>query len=94
VKLKENQAAPFDGVLVTESKLIELDKAQRSNIVLKDLGLAKDELIDIHKEDARTQRRKLSEAKFESYLNVLGAFVVGVLVTGFAFKVNQKIGDI
>jgi len=94
VKIEKGETAPFAGVLITEEKAIELDKAQRSNIVLKDLGIAKDELIGYYKDDARTQRNKLSKAEFKGFWTNTGYFFVGVLVTGFAFKVNQKIGDI
>ena len=94
VTLKKGQVAQFDGHLVKKERLEKLVKAEKSNVVLKDLGVAQDELIEYHKHDARVQRRKLSEAKFGAYMTNIGAFVVGVLVTSFAFKVNQKIGEI
>jgi len=94
VKLDKGQPSPFTGVLVTESKIIELDKAQRSNVVLKDLAIAKDDLIEYHKKDARTQRGRLSQAKFNSWTSNVGYFVLGVVLTGFTFKISQKIGDI
>ncbi len=94
VKLNKGDITPFGGVLLTEEKVIELDKAQRSNLVLKDLRITQDTLIEFHKQDARVQRRKLSEAKFKSFWVSTGYFMIGVLVTGFAFKVNQKIGEL
>jgi len=81
VKLKKGDLSPFSGILVTEEKIIELDKAKRSNIVLKDLRIAQDELVEYHKQDARVQRRKLSEAKFSGFLANLGYFMAGVLIT-------------
>jgi len=92
-KLNEGETAPFSGILVKSERLDKLVKEERSNIVLRDLGIAKDELIEFHKQDARTQRNKLSKAEFKSFWVSSGYFLVGVLVTGFAFKVNQKIGD-
>lgn len=94
VKIKKGEVAIFDGVLITEEKLIELDKAQRSNIALKDIGISKDEIIEFHKADARTQRNKLSRAEFRGFWTNTGYFLVGVLITGFTFKINQKIGDL
>jgi len=94
VRLNKGDIAPFTGTILTDSKLIELDKAQRSNIVLKQLGIAKDELIVYHKQDARVQRRKLSEARFKGFWANTMYFGLGVILTGFAFKVNEKIGDI
>ena len=94
VPLNEGDIAPFSGHLVKKERIEKLIKAEKSNIVLKDLGIAQDELIEYHKQDARLQRNKLSEAKFKSFWVSTGYFVLGVLVTGFAFKVNQKIGDI
>lgn len=92
--LNKGDIAPFSGILLTKERAEKAVKAEKANIVLKDLRIAQEELTEYHRQDARTQRRKLSEAKFGSFLNVVGAFVVGVLVTGFAFKVNQKIGEI
>lgn len=94
VTLEKGDITPFRGVLLTHERAEKAVKAEKSNIVLKDLRIAQDELIEYHKQDAKTQRKKLSEAKFDSFLANMGYFVVGVLVTGFAFKVNQKIGDI
>ncbi len=94
VSLNKGAVTPFKGVLITEEKAIELDKAKRSNIVLKDLRISQKELTEYHRQDARVQRRKLSEAKFKSYMGNIGMFVLGVILTGFTFKLNQKIGDI
>ena len=92
--LNKGDTTPFRGVLITEIQLKKYDKEEKANIVLKDLRITQDELIEYHKADAKTQRKKLSEAKFDSYTMNLGMFALGVILTGFAFKVNQKIGDI
>lgn len=94
VTLKKGQVSPFDGHLVKKERLVKLVKAEKKVIVLSDLRIHQEELIDYHKQDAKTQRRKLSEAKFDSYMNSLGMLILGVIVTALAFKVNQKVGEI
>jgi len=93
VKVHEGNKVPFDGILLTTERAEKAMKAEKRSLVLEDLRMTQMELIDFHKQDARVQRRKLSEAKFDSNMKALGMLVLGVLVTGFAFKVNQKIGD-
>jgi hypothetical protein len=94
VKLNKGEVAPFTGALVKEERLDKLVKAEKSNIVLKDLRIAQDELIEYHKTDARKQREKLSDAKFEAFWTNAGYFVLGAVLTGLTFKLNQKIGDL
>jgi len=94
VTLKKGQVTPFDGHLVKKERLEKLVKAEKKLLVLSDLRIHQDSLIKYHKDDALLQRRKLSEAKFDSYINGLGMLVLGVLVTAFTFKVNQKVGDL
>jgi hypothetical protein len=93
VTLNKGDITPFSGILVKSERLDKLVKAEQSNVVLSDLRISQDELIDFHKQDARTQRNKLSKAEFKGFLANTGYFVLGVIITGFAFKVNQKIGD-
>lgn len=94
VKLNKGDITPFTGVLVKESKLIELDKAQRQNIVLKDLRFTQDELITYHKDKAIEARTELNKAQFKGYIGIIGAFVIGAIITSFTFKINEKVGDI
>jgi len=94
VKLNKGDISPHDGILLTTERAEKAMKAEKRELVLSDLRITHEELIQYHKEDARMQRRKLSEAKFKSFWVSTGYFIIGVLVTGFAFKVNQKIGDI
>jgi len=94
VVLEKGDKAPYKGILITEERAQKAKNAEKSNIVLKDLRITQDELIGYHKYDAKTQRKKLSEAKYDSYTVNVFAFALGVILTGFAFKVNQKIGDI
>jgi hypothetical protein len=94
VKLNKASLAPFTGILVKKERLDTLVKAEKKNLVLEDLRLTQDELIDYHKNSARVYRKRLAEAKFNSFWANTGYFVLGVVLTGFAFKVNQKIGDL
>lgn len=89
--IKQGEVAPFTGVLLTEERADKAMKAEKKVIKLEDLRIAQEELINYHEEQSKTYRRKLVEAKFESFGYVVGAFVIGVLVTGFAAKMNQEI---
>ena len=92
--LNRGDIAPYKGILLTHERAEKATKAEKANIVLKDLRIAHMELIRYHKDDAKLSRKRLSEAEFDSNLKSIGMFVLGVVLTGFAFKVNQKIGDI
>jgi len=92
--LKKGEKAPFDGVLLTYERAEKAAKAERSNIVLSDLKIAQDDLIDYHKTDAKKQREKLSEAKFDSWLGSVAFFVLGSVLTAVAFKIVEKTQDI
>jgi len=94
VPLNQDDPAPFTGVLVTSGKLVELDKAARKSIVLKDLSLTQEELIKYHKASAKDYRERLSDAKFDSFISNTGYLILGVLLASFAFKVSGKVGDI
>lgn len=94
VVLNKGDIAPFTGALVKSEKLDDLVKAERKNIVLEDLRLTQDELIEYHKDTARKYRTRLAEEKFNSFWTNTGYFVLGVIITGFAFKAADKIGDI
>lgn len=94
IVLNKGDTAPFKGALVKSERLNTLVKAEKKNIVLEDLRITQDELIEYHKDNARLYRKRLAEAKFDSFWTNTGYFVLGVVLTGFAFKVNQKIGDL
>ena len=94
VKLNEGSVAPFTGALVSDEKFNDLVKAKKKVIVLEDLRAAQEELIEHHKQAARVARTELSKAQFRGFWTNTGYFVLGAILTGFAFKVNQKIGDI
>lgn len=92
--LQKGEAAPFTGILLTKERAEKAMKAEKSNIVLRDLGIAQEELTEYHRVAARTARTELSKAQFSGFWANTGYFALGVILTGFAFKVNQKIGDI
>lgn len=94
VTLNKGDIAPFKGALVAPERLDKLVKAEKSNIVLKDLRITQDEIIEYHKDQSRRYRKRLSEAKFDAFMTNTGYFVLGVILTGFAFKLSGKIGDI
>lgn len=93
IVLDKGQTAPFKGALIKPERLDTLVKAERKSIVLEDLRITQDELIDYHKDTARKYRTRLAEEKFNSFWTNTGFFVLGVVLTGFAFKAADKIGD-
>ena len=92
--IQKGEAAPFTGILLTKERAEIAMKAERSNIVLKDLQIAQEELTEYHRQAARVARTELSKAQFSGFWANTGYFALGAILTGFAFKVNQKIGDI
>jgi hypothetical protein len=92
--LNKGDIAPYSGILLTKDRAEKAVKAEKANIVLSDLRIAEEELTEYHRSDARRARTELSKSQIKGYLNVLGAFTLGVLAASFAFKVNQKVGDI
>ena len=91
VLLEKDQKAPFSGTLVKNERLDKLVKAEKKNIVLSDLRIAQDELIDYHKADAKRQRKRLSEAKFEAFWTNAGYFLLGCVLTSVSFKIAQEV---
>ena len=94
VVLEKGEAAPYKGFLMSRERATEALRAERSNLVLKDLQVAQEELTEYHRQSARVARTELSKAQFSGFWANTGYFALGVILTGFAFKVNQKIGDI
>jgi len=92
--IQKGEAAPFTGILLTKERAEKAMKAEKANIVLKDLQVAQEELTEYHRDSARKARNELTKTQVRGYMNVIGAFVLGVLVTGFAAKMNNKIQEI
>ena len=92
--LNKGDSAPFKGVLLTSERAEKAMKAEKANIVLKDLQVAQEELTEYHRQAARIARTELSKAQFSGFWANTGFFALGVILTGFAFKVNQKISDL
>lgn len=91
VSLNKDQKAPFEGVLLTKERAEKAVKAEKRQIVLEDLRISQEELIKYHRKDAALQRRKLSQAKFESHVYNIAYFLLGVVITGYAFKIQEDI---
>lgn len=91
VRLDKDELAPFDGFLITKERTEQLIKAEKKVITLEDLRIAQEQLTEYHKQDAALQRQKLSEAKFDSHIRSSLYFVLGVVLSGFAFKVTQEV---
>ena len=92
--LQKGQIAPYTGILLTEERAEKAVKAEKSNIVLRDLGMAQEELTEYHRDAARVARTELTKSQVKGYIHVIGAFILGVVVTGFAAKMNNKIQEI
>lgn len=90
VTIKKGDKAPFSGILVTEEKAIELDKAHRKVLVLEDLRIHDKELAEHYKTVAKDTQKKLNKAKFEAYTTGIIGFGLGILISCFAFKVVQE----
>lgn len=93
LRLEEGESAPYTGFLITKEVAEEAAKNKLRVIQLKDLQITQESLTEYHRVSAKEARKKLTEAQIETFTYTLGAFVLGVLVTGFAAKMNQKIGD-
>jgi hypothetical protein len=92
--IQKGEAAPFTGILLTKERAEVAMKAEKSNIVLRDLGMAQEELTEYHRDAARVARTELTKSQVKGYIHVIGAFILGVVVTGFAAKMNNKIQEI
>jgi len=92
--IQEGDIAEFTGILMSRDRATKALRAEKANLVLKDLQVAQEELTEYHRVAARTARAELSNAQFSGFWANTGYFALGVILTGFAFKVNQKIGDI
>lgn len=90
-KLNEGEVAPFSGILMTKERAEKAAKAEKRELVLRDLGVIKDELIKYHKKDAQTQRDRLREAKFDSFISNTGYFLLGCVLTSISFKIAQEV---
>ena len=89
--LKMDEKAPFSGILMSKNRAEKALKAEKKIVVLEDLKLTQDSIIEYHKDDAKTQRRKLSQAKFKSNLYNIGYFFLGVILSSYAFRVSEDI---
>jgi hypothetical protein len=91
VKITKGSKSPFSGVVLKESTFNGLVKSDKKVLKLEDLSIVQDELIDYHKYEASAYRKELIKEKIGNNLTSIGYFVLGVLVTSFAFKVQQGV---
>lgn len=86
-KLNKGESAPFSGILITEEKAQELHKAEKRALALSDLRLTDQKIIEYYKDESIQRQLELKQERLSSHLKVIGFFVLGSLLTGFAFKV-------
>jgi hypothetical protein len=92
--IQEGEVAEFTGILMSRERATEALRAEKANLVLKDLQVAQEELTEYHRQAARAARTELTKSQVKGYMHVIGAFILGVVVTGFAAKMNNKIQEI
>lgn len=93
VKLKLGDLAPYDGFLIKKERVVELDKAERKVPLLEAKISLQEDLVEFHRDEAGKARRNLSKERWEGNLKLIGGFLLGVVITGFAFKINQNIQE-
>lgn len=91
VKIEKGEPAKFSGILLTKERAEKAMKAEKKSIVLSDLAITQEEITEYYKGQAREYRKKLRNEEFRSFWVGVGYFTLGVLVTGFAFKVTHEI---
>ena len=84
--LNKDDIAPFDGILLTEERAEKAMKAEKKVIVLEDLRITQEELIKHYKEVAQEERDERVKQEFSNSVKNIGYFLVGTLITAFAFK--------
>lgn len=92
-KLKTGTSSPCDGWLVSEPKMQELAKNADELELSRKLILAQEHLrkldlgeIEHYKTQSKAAHKALSQSEAQKVLIGVGAFVLGVVVTGFAAK--------
>lgn len=91
--LNKGDAAPFDGILLTEQRAEKAMKAEKKVLALEDLRITQDELISHYKEVAKQERKQRIKQEFSNSLKNIGYFLVGTLITAFAFKTVEVTKD-
>lgn len=92
-KIKTGTSSPCDGWLVSEPKMQELAKTTDELELSKKLILAQEHLrtldvaeIEFYKQKTKEANKKLEREELKRTFQTVGAFVLGVVVTGFAAK--------
>lgn len=87
----KGEKSPFTGVLLKEKVFNDLVKSDKKVLKLEDLRITQDQLIKYHKEEASMYRKELTKEKIGNSFTNIGYFVLGVLVTSFAFKIQRGV---
>lgn len=82
-KIDKGQPAPFNGVIITEEKAVELYKAEKKVIVLEDLRLTEKELSEVYLKKTKDLSLKLNRSESELFWYKVG---IGVLVGAFVYR--------
>lgn len=92
-KIKTGTSSPCDGWIVSEPKMQELAKTTDELELSKKLILAQEHLrtldvaeIEFYKKRNKATEKALSQSEMQKTLVGIGAFALGVIVTGFAAK--------
>lgn len=85
-RITKGESAPFDGVLITDEKAIDLFKKEQENIVLKDLRIADKELTAHYQGVANDYRKQVEREQFKSFWGGIALFIGGILVTSVAVR--------
>lgn len=92
-KIKTGTSAPCDGWLVTPEKMQDFAKSADELEVSRKLILAQEHLrtldvaeIEFYKRKTKEAHKQLAQEEVRSGWKTVGAFALGVIVTGFAAK--------
>lgn len=91
--LNKGDQAPFEGILLKQERAEKAMKAEKKVIVLEDLRVTQEELINHYKEVAKQERKQRVKQEFSNSIKNIGYFLVGTLITAFAFKTVEVTKD-
>lgn len=91
VKLSAGDISPFDGYLIKEDRVIELDKAERKVPLLEAKIRLQNDLVEFHRDEAGKARRNLSKERWEGNLKGVYGFLIGIVAMSITFKLTEEI---
>jgi hypothetical protein len=86
VAIKKGEPAPFSGNLVKTELLQEFFKSHQKVPLLEESIELHKQKHEIYKESLRESEKQLSRANLKANLGMIGAFALGVVLTGVAAK--------